>query len=236
MTWKAAHLLAAMVAVAATAEAAYLIATTDSLAAHMVTHVLLVDVAAAAIVLAVPIHVRRALAAAIDRHAEGSAGLPALGARLSRSPLGLLVTWTLVLSVLMLPAGHQWSITPAGRVFEPLVLLLLGIGFWRVTFDEHSLRPLDQAVLRGGLAWWARHVLAMVGRVAILPAILALWFWPAGAYSGADAAQQELAAGVILGAEMTIFGIAFVLFFILFTVLGQETALPPHRVEAADGL
>lgn len=236
MTWKAAHLLAALVAGTATVQAVHLTATTDSLVAHMVTHVLLADAAAAAIVLAVPLRRRRSLAAAIDRHAEGPARLVALGARLARSPLGLLVTWTLALSVLMLPAGHGWAITRTGRVVEPLILLLIGIAFWRVTFDEHAQRPLDQAVLRGGLAWWGRHALAMVGRVAILPAILALWFWPAGSYPGAGATQQELAAGVVLGAEMTIFGIAFVLFFILLAVLDREPAPPTHQAGAVDGV
>jgi cytochrome c oxidase assembly factor CtaG len=236
MTWKAGQSLAALVALAAIGQALYLLVTADTLVTHMLAHVLLVDVAAAGIVLAVPRERRRTLAAAIDRRAAASKRWVSLGARLVRSPVALLGVWTLTLTLLMLPAGHQWSTSGAGRALEPALLLLVGLAFWRVTFDEHAQRPFHEAVLRGGLAWWGRHALAMVGRVAILPAILALWFWPPGSYQGAGAVQQELAAGVVLGAEMIIFGAAFVLFFILLVVLDREPAPSARHGEVADGV
>lgn len=160
----------------------------------------------------------------------------AVASRLLRSPLGLLAVWTATVTVVMLPFGHRWATTDAGRIVEPVLLLLIGLAFWRVTFDEHRTRPVREAIITGGLEWWGRHALAMVGRVAILPAILALWFWPAGAYTGADAVRQELAAGVVLGAEMTIFGIAFVMFLVFVVVLDRERPTTTRRIGAADGI
>lgn len=226
---KAGQLLAALVALVAVGQSVYLLVTIDTLVAHMIAHVLLVDVAAAAIVFAVPRERRRILVVEIDRRATAGSWLVSPAARFARSPVALLGAWTVTLTLLMLPSGHQWATSGAGRAVEPALLLLVGLAFWRVTFDEHAQRPFHEAVMRGGLAWWGRHVLAMVGRVAILPAILALWFWPPGAYQGAGAIQQELAAGVVLAAEMTIFGAAFVLFFILLVTLDPGAGTDAER-------
>lgn len=215
MTLRVLRITATLLALAAALVSVTMLAPTMALDRHMLGHVLVGDVAAAFAVLALPTSVRSTLVAWIDRRAARPDLSSALVNAL-RSPVALLIAWTVTVSVLMLPVGHRWAGTDAGRVLEPVLLFGVGFCLWRATFDGHSPRPFLAALTRGGLQWWGRHVFAMVGRLAILPAIMFLWFAPPGRYAGAGADMQELAAGVVLGAEMSIFGAAFVLFFVLF--------------------
>jgi hypothetical protein len=162
-----------------------------------------------------PIDARRRFSRRVD-HAVRRSGARSVPARIARSPIALLGLWTIVLTWLMSPSGHARMTTGGAPVIEAFVLLWIGVAFWRATFDQHDPKPFASALVHGGLRWWGRHAFAMVGRVAILPAILILWYAPAGSYGGASAADQIEAASIVLGAEMIIFGAAAMLFLILF--------------------
>lgn len=200
----------------------------ESVAWHMAGHVLLLDMVGLLVVFAIPAARRHALVVRIDAIADRR-GVLALGANCLRSPIVLLSVWTIVLSALMTPWGHELAMRSAGRIIEPIVLGLIGFALWRATFDQHAVRPLPGALVFGGLQWWGRHVFVMVGRVAILPAIFAMWFSTPGAFN-ASAHEQVQAASIVLGAELVVFGCAALLFLLLF--LRSDIGVEAHQLQS----
>ncbi|MEO6867816.1 MAG: hypothetical protein ABI200_07325 [Gaiellales bacterium] len=196
-----------------------------SLPRHMLAHVLLVDVIAAATILTIPRAARSRFSARIDATVDAR-GMMSPVSWFVRSPLALLTAWTITLTLLMSPPGHRFATEGIGVVIEPILLLGIGLAFWRATFDQHARRPFTVALLHGGLAWWGRHAFAMIGRVVIVPAILMVWYVPVGSYAGADQRAQIEAASIVLGAEITIFGAAAMLFLILFVIDDSEQPAP----------
>jgi hypothetical protein len=215
------RLLCAVLALALVGVAVFLLR--DDLPRHMAGHVVLLDLVGILSVFAVPAAWRRSLVQRIDAAAD-SGSIAGLGATALRSPIVLLAVWTAVVSALMTPWGHALATSGYGPIIEPIILVLIGIALWRATFDQHAVRPLPGALVHGGLEWWGRHVFVMVGRIAILPAIFAMWFAPVGAFD-ASADQQMQAASIVLGAELLVFGCAALLFLFLFlrSDIGVET-------------
>lgn len=199
-----------------------------SLQQHMLAHVLLVDAVAALLVLVTPADARRRICRRIDEAAL-SGRARAVPAHLVRSPLALLALWTIILTSLMTPPGHERMTNGAAPVIEAFILLAVGVAFWRATFVQHQPQPVTAALLHGGLRWWGRHAFAMIGRIAILPAIMLMWYAPSGSYAGASSSDQIEAASIVLGAEMLIFSAAAVLFLILF-VRDDSHRSVPHGV------
>lgn len=191
------------------------------LIAHVAQHILLSDFAPPLLLLGLPSRARRALGRRLLELGAGRAGL-------LLSPLGALAAWAVVTYVWYVPPVHRAAV-PAGVVHAADHVSFVGAGLlvWLTPFDPRPALAPREALRRGGLPWWGRHVYAMVSRLAMLVPAVAVWSASAGTYHPAGvtvpfgyshAGDQSRAAQVIVGYEMLLFGLAVVLAFIFLSV------------------
>lgn len=196
----------------------------DLLSAHVGQHLILGDAAAPLLLLGLPPWPRRWLrqrlaALSIDRRRRAQLLTWAL------SPVGALVLWTVATYAWYTPALHRLAVEGGPmHVVDHLSFLAFGILIWLAAFDPREPRNLRRGLRDGGLPWWARHAYAMGARVVMLPPALVLWYVP-GYHVAQErpmgytrAADQANAAGIMIGFEMSLFALAFVLAFIFLAV------------------
>lgn len=196
----------------------------DLLSAHVAQHLVLGDVAAPLLLLGLPPRARRVLRAGLGRLSRDRRRRARLLTR-GLSPVGALVLWVLATYAWSAPPLHRLAV-PGGpvHVIDHVSFVAFGMLIWLGTFDPREPRTLGQGLRDGGMPWWARHVYAMVTRVAMLPAALALWFAPGYHVAqqrptgSSRAADQATAAGIMIGFEMLLFALAFVLAFIVLAI------------------
>lgn len=202
------------------------------LMAHVTQHIVLGDFAAPLLLLGLPAPARRRLREwLLSLGRSGSSAGQALARLLS--PLGALALWALATYVWFVPPLHRTAV-PAGPVhlLDHLSFLGFGLLVWLAPFDPRpAVEPLE-GLRRGGLPWWGRHIYAMSSRLAMLFPPAAVWLASGAAYHRAGtvlpfgysyAGDQSRAAQVIVGFEMLLFALAFVLAFVFLSIAdGRE--------------
>ena len=175
----------------------------------------------------------------------GASGQLARATRLALSPAGALALWAGATYVWIAPPMHRLAI-PDGFVHfvDHASFLGLGLLVWLAAFDFRrgsSVRDwegLKRACFSCDLPWWARHVYAMVSRVAMLPAVAALWLGTTSSYylsseeppGGLSQREDQVrAASMLLGFEILLSGLAVVLAFIWVSV-SEGRARERHRM------
>lgn len=197
------------------------------LTAHLIQHIVLGDLVAPLLLLGLPVGVQRLLREALLAISTSSAPV-ARAATFVLSPVGALIVWTAVSYTWFVPALHVRA-APGGFVhgLDHVSFLLFGLLIWLGAFDPRPARPVAEALRTGGLPWWARHIYAMVARLSMLPPAIAVWLAAPSAYYATDdrlpfgltqPQDQERAASVMIGFEMLLFSLAFVLAFIFVSV------------------
>lgn len=204
-----------------------------SLSAHIAQHVILGDLAAPLLLIGLP-PTLGVVAARLYRRAVRGAGRRARGVRLGLSPLGGLALWSAATYFWIVPPIHRLAI-PGGpaHLLDHVSFLVFGLLVWLAAFDfRPGASVRDWESLKASLAscdlpWWARHVYAMVSRLAMLPAVAALWLATTSAYflsaapppgGGTQREDQVRAASMMLGFEILLSGLAVVLAFIWVSV------------------
>lgn len=204
-----------------------------SLTAHVVQHVVLGDLAAPLLLIGLP----PALGAAAGRWYTGRTRAGRRGARafeLALSPAGALVLWALATYVWLLPPVHRLAILDGPVHFlDHVSFLAFGLLVWLPAFDFRPSPAVDNwetlkpTLTSSGLPWWARHVYAMVSRLAMLPAVALIWLAPTSAYylsagvtpGGLTQKQDQVrAASLMLGFEIVLSALAVVLAFVWVSV------------------
>lgn len=204
-----------------------------SLTAHIAQHVILGDLAAPLLLIGLPAALGSA-AGGWYRNATQGSGRSSRVLALALSPAGALVLWALATYVWIVPPLHRLAILDGPvHLLDHVSFLAFGLLVWLAAFDFRVGVPVrDWETLKStftscGLPWWARHVYAMVSRVAMLPAVAVLWFATTSAYYLSTEAppggltqeeDQELAASMMLGFEILLSGLAVVLAFIWVSV------------------
>lgn len=199
------------------------------LIAHVAQHILLSDFAPPLLLLGLPSRARRALHRRLLQLGAGRAGLLV-------SPLGALSVWAVVSYVWYVPPVHRAAV-PLGLVHaaDHVSFVAAGLLVWLTPFDPRPALAPREGLLRGGLPWWGRHIYAMASRLAMLVPSFAVWFATPGTYHPAGvtvpfgysyAGDQSRAAQVIVGFEMLLFGLAFVLAFIFLSVAEGHASRP----------
>lgn len=199
------------------------------LIAHLGQHIVLGDLAAPMIMLGLPVAVSARLGAALVTLDRSPSVVARVAARLL-SPVGAFALWTVVTYVWFVPAVHVRAAEPGVvHVADHASFLFFGLVIWLGAFDPRPTRSLGEGLRHGGLPWWARHVYAMVTRLSMLPPAFAVWLAAPTAYYAtreplpfglSPAGDQERAASLMIGFEMLLFGLAFVLAF-LFAVVSE---------------
>lgn len=196
----------------------------DLVSAHVGQHLILGDAAAPLLLLGLPPRPRRWLRARFAR-LSARRDRPARALAWALSPIGALVLWTLATYAWYAPPLHRLAV-PAGpvHVLDHLSFLMFGMLIWLAAFDPREPKRLRPGIRDGGLPWWARHAYAMGARVVMLPPALVLWYVP-GYHVAQErpmgytrAADQANAAGIMIGFEMSLFALAFVLAFIFMAI------------------
>jgi cytochrome c oxidase assembly factor CtaG len=204
-----------------------------ALSAHIAQHVILSDLAAPLLLLGLAPQLRRPLergyARLVSSNHPGSRGLVWI-----ISPIGALIVWALMTYFWLIPPVHRLAI-PAGGVqfLDHLSFLIFGLLVWLGAFDFRKGRrvsdweSLKTALVTCDLAWWARHIYSMICRLAMLPAVIAIWLASSSAYflpgqyppGGRTRYEEQVqAASLMLGFEMLLFCLAVVLAFIFVAV------------------
>lgn len=204
-----------------------------SLSAHVAQHVILGDLAAPLLLIGLPPVVRMTAARWYTRLTLGNSR-PRRGLELALSPVGALALWTVATYAWVAPPLHRLA-TADGPVhlLDHASFLVFGLLVWLAAFDfrkgpgVEDWESLEAALTRCDLPWWARHVYAMVSRLAMLPAVAILWLATTSAYyvsadppPGALTQRQDQvrAASMMLGFEILLTGLAVVLAFIWVSV------------------
>ena len=204
-----------------------------SLSAHIGQHIIIGDLAAPLLLIGLPPTIGR-LAAGWYEDATRGNDRSARGLALALSPIGGLVLWSLATYVWLAPPVHRQAI-PAGPVhlLDHASFLVFGLLVWLAAFEIRrgiSVRDwesLKVTLMTCDLPWWARHVYAMVSRLAMLPAVALLWLATTSAYylssdpppGGLTQREDQVrAASMMLGFEILLSGLAVVLAFIWVSV------------------
>lgn len=204
-----------------------------SLSAHITQHVILGDLAAPLLLIGLPPAMGLLARRRYERAIRGS-DLRARGVRLALSPAGGLLLWAAATYIWVAPPVHRLAIQDGFvRLFDQLSFLVFGLLVWLAAFDFRSGSPvrdwesLKATLTTCGLPWWARHIYAMISRLAMLPAVVMLWFAGASAYyvssepppgGMTQREDQVLAASMMLGFEIVLSALAVVLAFIWVSV------------------
>jgi hypothetical protein len=204
-----------------------------SLLAHVAQHVILSDLAAPLLLLGLAPQLRRPLQRGYSRLVAssypGSTGLVWV-----LSPVGALIVWALMTYFWLIPPIHRLAIPSGGVQFlDHVSFLFFGLLVWLGPFDFRVGRPvsgwqsLRTALVTCDLPWWARHIYSMVTRLAMLPAVIAIWLASSSAYflagqyppGGRTRPEEQVqAASLMLGFEMLLFCLAVLLAFIFVAI------------------
>lgn len=204
-----------------------------SLSAHIAQHIILGDLAAPLLLIGLPPTIGLVARRWYERATRGNDG-GARGLRLALSPAGALVLWSVATYLWIAPPLHRLAI-PDGfaHLLDHTSFLAFGLLVWLAAFDFRKGAPvrdwkgLKATLTTCDLPWWARHVYAMVSRVAMLPAVAALWLVTTSAYylsaepppGGLTQREDQVrAASMMLGFEILLSGLAVVLAFIWVSV------------------
>ena len=204
-----------------------------SLSAHVAQHVILGDMAAPFLLLAISPALGAALASAYDR-ATRPARRRGRVLVVALSPIGAATLWAIATYLWLVPAIHRLAI-PGGPVhlLDHASFLVFGLLVGLAAFDFRRASPVTSwdelvtALRTAELPWWGRHVYAMATRFALLPAMMLIWLAPSAAYflpgqfppGGLTRHEDQVqAASLMLGFEMLLFGLAIVLLFIFASV------------------
>jgi len=184
----------------------------DTMTAHVAQHLLLGDVVAPLLLLALPQAARRSLGDGLKR-LRGNRCAAAIV-----SPLGALFVWAVGATVWYLPPVHRWASEPGvPHLLYHVSFLVLGLLVWLAVFDVRPTQDLRAGLAGGGLPWWARHLYAVGSRTLMLPAALVVWF--AAGYAEAPAFTDQVdAATLLIGFEMFLFVFALIATFIALAV------------------
>jgi hypothetical protein len=209
------------------------IADDGSLSAHIAQHIVLGDIVAPLLLIGLAPQLgdplRRAYARVASSRTRGSRMLV-----LALSPAGAVVLWSLITYFWLVPPVHRLTILDGpGQLLDRLSFLVLGLIVWLAAFDfRGGVRVVDWETLKLSavtcdLPWWARHVYAMVTRLAMLPAVAVIWLMGSSAYflpgqtppGGQTRREDQVqAASMMLGFEILLSGLAVVLAFIFVSV------------------
>ena len=142
--------------------------------------------------------------------------------------------WASITYLWLIPPVHRLAIPDgAGQFLDHTSFLLIGLIVWLAAFDfRGGARVTDWETLKSStvtcdLPWWARHVYAMVTRLAMLPAVAVIWLVSSSAYflpgqmppGGQTRREDQVqAASMMLGFEILLSGLAVVLAFIFVSV------------------
>lgn len=209
-----------------------------SLTAHVAQHVMLSDLSAPLLLIGLPPAVQGRLHAWYRRLVP-AAGRASRLALIALSPAGGAALWALATYLWLVPPLHRLAI-PDGTVhlLDHASFLAFGLLVWLAAFDFRRGRAvtdwetLKSAAVTCDLPWWARHIYAMATRLAMLPAVVALWLASSSAYYLAGQfppggltrhEDQVQAASLMLGFEIVLSGIAIVLAFIWVSVSEGRT-------------
>lgn len=192
----------------------------DGLAAHVAQHLLLGDVAPLLLALGAPPRVRRGVRVGLERAATSQRRAPRTVALLT-SPAVAFVLWVLITYVWFIPPLHRAAV-PAGAVhaLDHASFLAVGLLLALALFDPRPSHPFGVALRRGGLPWWGRHAYSMTSRVFMLPPAVVVAFSPGYHLDPASGSRDERldAASVMVGFEMVLFALSFVLAFLFLAV------------------
>jgi cytochrome c oxidase assembly factor CtaG len=197
-----------------------------SLTAHVAQHVLLGDLVAPLLLIGLPPAIAALGRSGYDRITRGS-GRTERGFAFALSPVGAIALWAGVTYVWVVPPVHRLAI-PDGPVhlLDHVSFLVLGLLVWLAAFDfrrgkpVHDWEGLKATLTSSDMPWWARHVYAMVSRVAMLPAVTILWLAATPAYyltqdipPGASSQREDQvnASSLMLGFEILLASLAVVL-------------------------
>ncbi len=222
-----------LLAVAAVASPLDTLGEEGSLSAHIAQHVILGDLAAPLLLIGLPPTVGLLGRRWYESASRGS-DRRARGVRLALSPAGGLVLWAVATYIWVAPPVHRLAI-PDGFVhlLDHSSFFVFGLLVWLAAFDfrkgarVHDWESLKATLTTCDLPWWARHVYAMVSRLAMLPAVAVLWLATTSAYyvsaepppwGPTQKEDQVRAASMMLGFEILLFGLAVVLAFIWVSV------------------
>ena len=203
--------------------------TNGLLSGHVAQHMVLGDIAAPLLLIGLPsalaLRARRGCAALAERHTLAAFVL---------SPIGAVVVWAAVTCVWVTPPVHRLASPPgAVHAIDHVSFLMLGLLVWLAAFDFRTAKPvadwddLKRAAWTCDLPWWARHVYAMVSRLAVIPAVTILWLAPTAEFYLSDEAlpggwsqsvDQTNAASMMLGFEILLAAFAVVLALIWVSV------------------
>lgn len=205
-----------------------------SLSAHITQHVILADLAAPLLLIGLVPQLRIPLARWYGRLASSDRPGASI-AVLALSPIGAAVLWSIATYFWLVPPIHRLAI-PDGpaHLLDHASFLAFGLLVWLAAFDFRrgpqvttDWETLKAASRTCDLPWWARHIYAMVTRLALLPAMAAVWLMSSSAYflsgqyppDGLTRHEDQVrAASLMLGFEMLLFGLAVVLAFIFASV------------------
>lgn len=218
-----------LVTVAAVASPLDSLGESGSLSAHVAQHVALSDLAAPLLLIGLPPATQALLRRSYERLVAPSARWRGVS-ELALSPMGATVLWALATYVWLVPVLHRSAIADGPvHLLDHLSFLAFGLLVWLAAFDFRTGPPvrdwetLRRALTTCDLPWWARHVYAMGTRLAMLPAVAALWLMSTSAYylpgqrPPGDMSRhddQVQAASLMLGFEILLSGLAIVLAFI----------------------
>lgn len=204
-----------------------------SLSTHIAQHVILGDIVAPLLLMGLPPAIGTLGARCFERATRDN-GNRARVVRLALSPVGALLLWATATYIWVVPSMHRLAV-PDGfiHLLDHLSFLIFGLLVWLAAFDfrkGNAVRDWDglkAALVNCDLPWWARHIYAMVTRLAMLPAVAVLWLATTTAYYRSaepppgDSTQRDdqvRAASMMLGFEILLTGIAVVLAFIFVSV------------------
>ena len=197
-----------------------------SLTAHVAQHVILGDLAAPLLLIGLPPAIAALGRSSYERVTLGS-GRTARGLVLVLSPVGAIALWAGVTYFWIVPPVHRLAI-PDGpaHLLDHVSFLALGLLVWLAAFDfrrgepVHDWEGLKATLTSSDMPWWARHVYAMISRVAMLPVVTILWLAATSAYylteevpPGASSQREDQvnAASLMLGFEILLASLAVVL-------------------------
>jgi putative membrane protein len=208
----------------------------ELLAAHMLQHVVLMSFAPPLIVLGAPwLPVWRGLPLGVRRPlARFAVGLPRVVRATFhslRNPYVIFVLASVDLAVWHLPAAYDLTLrSDAVHYTEHALFIALGLLFWLQVLDSPPLHPRTTALWRaayttaGASTGWVLGVVLALAPNPLYPAYASLAHRPGGISALAD---QELAAGVMIGVGAIPFSIA--VFVLIYRWLDEERPVRPRR-------